>query len=207
MKKSKIVLLSFLLGLIIFVPHNVRAAETKKCIYSNNEVITIHANNTAEATSGKISWDKWKEKTGSELVCPKYIIMANPIGVGNDLKQIKKYAEKEKVNYYSLLKIESDTGSYLGTIPDDGSDNGSVAWLIKKILNYIKIAGPVLVLILTSVDYLRALIQSDDETMAKINKKLGTRLLLIVLLFLIPTLVNVILTLVGYDTSNTKSFE
>ena len=222
MKKSKIVLLSFLLGLIFLSPHNVKAIEAKKCTYGNNEVITIHTDNTAEAKSGLISWDKWKERTGKKLVCPKYIIMANPIGVGNDLKSIKKYAEEENVKYYSLTKTENvenssntsggnksgkNSGTYLGTIPDDGSDNGSVAWLIKKILDYIKIAGPVLVLILTSVDYLRALIQSDDETMAKINKKLGTRLLLIVLLFLIPTLVNVVLSLVGYDTSNTESFE
>ena len=64
-----------------------------------------------------------------------------------------------------------------------------------------------IVLVLTSVDYLRALIQSDDETMAKINKKLGTRLVLIVLLFLIPTLVNVVLSLVGYDTTATEDFK
>lgn len=222
MKKSKIVLFSFLLGLMILAPHNVKASEDKRCIYTNGEVITIHADNTATAKSGSISWSSWKKKTGNKIVCPKYVIMANPIGVGNNLIQIQAYAAKEKVNYYSLsstesVKSSSSTGksdgsetesskssnSYLGEV----SEEDSVAWLIKKVLDYVKIAGPVIVLVLTSIDYLRALIQSDDETMAKINKKLGTRLLLVFLLFLIPTLVNVVLSLIGYDTSNTEDFE
>ena len=223
MKKSKIVLFSLLLGLMIFAPHNVKAIEAKKCTYSNGEVITIHTDNTAEAKSGLLNWNSWKKKTGSKLVCPQYVIMANPIGVGDDLNQIKSYAAKEKVNYYNLTNTEeiknssnngnsngsgsgsgssNSSGSYLGKVSDDES----VAWLINKVLDYIKIAGPVIVLILTSIDYLRALIQSDDETMAKINKKLGTRLLLIVLLFLIPTLVKVVLSLVGYDTSSIEDF-
>lgn len=218
MKWSKLLPTIFLLGLILIIPHNVKAEEAKKCLYDNGSTITIHTDNTAEVSDGIISWNWWKKKNGNQLICPKYIIMSNPVAVRDSLEEAQKYSTQNKANYYKLVSSEivtksdnNDTQnnsgktseSYLGKVDDDDS----VAWLIKKVLNYVRIAGPVLVLILTSVDYLRALIQSDDETMAKINKKLGTRLLLVVLLFLIPTLVNVVLSLVGYDTSNTEAFK
>lgn len=218
MKWSRLLPTIFLLSLILFIPHNVEAEEAKKCLYDNGSTITIHTDNTAETADGMISWNWWKKKNGNQLICPKYIIMSDPILVRDSLEDAENYSTKNKVNYYSLVSSEivakSDNNntqnnsdgtseSYLGKVDDEDS----VAWLIKKVLNYVRIAGPVLVLILTSVDYLRALIQSDDETMAKINKKLGTRLLLVVLLFLIPTLVNVVLSLVGYDTANTEAFK
>ena len=65
-------------------------------------------------------------------------------------------------------------------------------------MNYIKILGPILVVILSSMDFVKAIIASDDESMKKAEKKLMIRLVLAVALFLIPTLVSVMLNIFGY---------
>ena len=81
----------------------------------------------------------------------------------------------------------------------DPSDPNSVAWLIQEVLNYIKILGPILVIILSSVDFIKVIVKSDDEAMAKAQKKLILRLILALLLFLVPTIVNAILGIFGYS--------
>ncbi len=91
---------------------------------------------------------------------------------------------------------ESDCESLLG----DPEDKESVAWLVQQILNYIKILGPILIVILSSVDFAKAIFSSDDDTMKKAEKKLMIRLVLAVMLFLIPTLVSVLLNTFGIST-------
>lgn len=85
------------------------------------------------------------------------------------------------------------TNSILG----DPTKEDSVAWLINEIMNYIKVLGPILVVVLSSVDFIKVIIKSDDEAMAKAQKKLILRLILALLLFLIPTIVNAILGIFG----------
>ncbi len=77
------------------------------------------------------------------------------------------------------------------------TDENSVAWLLQQILNYLKVLGPLLVLILSSIDFAKAIIVSDDETMKKAQKKLITRLLAVVILFFIPDLVSLLLQIFG----------
>lgn len=86
--------------------------------------------------------------------------------------------------------------SILGSTKDDES----VAWLLQQILNYIKILGPILVVILSSMDFAKAIMMSDDDNMKKAEKKLVIRLVLAVALFLIPTLVGVLLNIFGITT-------
>ncbi len=79
----------------------------------------------------------------------------------------------------------------------DPNDENSVAWLLQQILNYIKVLGPLLVIVLSAIDFIKVIIQSDDESMAKAQKKLIIRLLLAAALFFIPTLVTVLLNIFG----------
>lgn len=85
----------------------------------------------------------------------------------------------------------------------DPEDEDSVAWLLQQILNYIKILGPILVVVLSSLDFAKVIIQSDDEAMAKAQKKLIYRLILAAALFFIPTLVMVLLNLFGITSDPT----
>lgn len=100
---------------------------------------------------------------------------------------------KEDLNSYN----QSTTCN--GILGEPGNEE-SVAWLLQQILNYIKILGPILVVILSSMDFAKAIIASDDESMKKAEKKLMIRLVLAVALFLVPTLVSVMLNIFGYTS-------
>ena len=94
----------------------------------------------------------------------------------------------------------ADCGSSLLGNP---SDPDSVAWLLQRLLNYIKVLGPILVIVLSSVDFLKVIVKSDDDAMAAATKKLGYRLMLAGLLFFIPTVVQVLLGIFGITSDPT----
>ena len=87
------------------------------------------------------------------------------------------------------------------TLLGDPEDEDSVAWLVYLILNIIKVAGPILVILLSSVDFILVIVKSDNEAFAKAQKKLITRLVLAILLFLVPVIVQVILEVFGITGS------
>ena len=57
-----------------------------------------------------------------------------------------------------------------------------------------------MVVILSSIDFAKVIISSDDEAMGKATKKLGSRLILAAMLFFIPLLVEVLLDLFGFTS-------
>jgi len=101
--------------------------------------------------------------------------------------------DDEVIDYYDNEDC-SGSGSLFG---DPDADDESVAWLLQKLFNYIKIIGPVLIVILSSIDFARVMIDGDEKAMNGALKKLGLRLILAVLLFLIPTLVKFLLDIFG----------
>lgn len=80
------------------------------------------------------------------------------------------------------------------------NDPDSVAWLLQKLLDYTRVIGPFLVLVLSSIDYVKAILMSDDDSLNKAHKKLITRLLLAGSLFVLPTLVGVLLNVLGFTS-------
>lgn len=69
----------------------------------------------------------------------------------------------------------------------------SVAWLLQKLLNYIKILGPVIAIVLGTIDFVKAIITSDDDSMKKTEVKFVKRIIAAALLFFIPLLVEILL--------------
>lgn len=98
----------------------------------------------------------------------------------------------------NLVQIADCAGqnAILGNV----NDPNSVAWLLQKLLNYARIIGPFLVFILSSLDYLKAVFSSDDDSIKKANQKLITRLVLVVALFILPTLVSFLLNILGFTS-------
>ena len=81
----------------------------------------------------------------------------------------------------------------LGCVDDDKS----VAWLLQKILNYIKILGPTAAIALGTIDFAKAIIISDEENMKKTESRFIKRIIAAMLLFFVPLLVQIFLGLVG----------
>ena len=102
-------------------------------------------------------------------------------------------------NYNQDQECDGTDNSILGNV----NDENSVAWLLQMILNFIKILGPILVVLLSGVDFLIVIFKSDDEAMGKAQKKLAKRLVLAGLLFFIPLLVQVILGVFGITSNST----
>lgn len=89
------------------------------------------------------------------------------------------------------------------SILGDPNDENSVAWLLDKILTYATLVGMILVVVLSSIDFLKVIVNSSDDDMAKAGKKLALRLVFAVLLFFVPTITNAILDLFGFTSDST----
>ena len=89
-------------------------------------------------------------------------------------------------------------GNCKNTILGDPKNEDSVAWLLQQLLNYLRILGPMIILIMSAVDFAKAIVMGDDETMQKCYKKLIKRLLLAILLFFVPSLVTILLEIFGF---------
>ena len=97
----------------------------------------------------------------------------------------------------NFIENTINTAEVTKSVLGDPSDENSVAWLVQLIFNIIKIAGPILVVLLSSIDFIMVILKSDSEQFAKAQKRLITRLILALLLFLIPTIVQIILQVFG----------
>ncbi len=79
----------------------------------------------------------------------------------------------------------------------DTSDEGSVGWILMTILNYIRVIGPIAVVLLSSLDFIKAIMSSDEKAMKQAQSKLIIRLVAALALFLIPTLVGLLLDFIN----------
>ncbi len=119
------------------------------------------------------------------------------------------YVEAESTNIYinhatikNMVPDTSDRLSECESVLGDINDESSVAWLLQKLLNYIKILGPTIALALGSIDFVKAIISSDDEQMKKTEVKFIKRVVAALVLFFIPLLVSVLLGMFGITTDN-----
>ena len=110
-------------------------------------------------------------------------------------------------NSLNGLEVRYSMASCSDSLLGNPEDEDSVAWLLQKLLNMIKIVGPILVIVLSSVDFLKVIVKSDDDAMAGATRKLGYRLILAGLLFFIPTIVTAILQLFGITSDPTCGIE
>ncbi len=114
------------------------------------------------------------------------------VGTSNDPSQWNN-------NAYNQEQTCEGDNSILGSV----NDPNSVAWLLQQVLNYIKILGPILVVVLSSVEFAKVIVNGDDEAMGKAQRKLVTRIILAACLFFIPTIVEAALNLFGFTSDAT----
>ena len=68
------------------------------------------------------------------------------------------------------------------------------------LFNYIKIIGPILVVLLSAIDFIKAVLGTDEKAMKEAQNKLIIRLVAAVALFLVPTLVQLLLSFINAST-------
>ena len=108
------------------------------------------------------------------------------------------------------LNIPNGTQSCEGIFKVDANGNfeeNSFGWLLQKMLNYVKIAGPILVILFTMFEFAKAIIISDEEAMKKAQSRLVIRLVAVLALFLLPFLVEQALKLINGLSNPTCFFK
>lgn len=99
-------------------------------------------------------------------------------------------------------KLEGSELSSCESILGDVNTETDTAWLVQKLLNYLKILGPTIAIVLGSLDFAKAVINSDEESMKKAQGKFIKRIIAAVALFFVPILTQVLLGLFGITSDN-----
>ena len=108
-------------------------------------------------------------------------------------------AADDVINHYDEVQARKEQTSSMGQ--EIGCENlftmeeGSVGWILQRILNYIKIFGPILVILLSAIDFIKAIMSSDEKLMQSVQSKFIIRLIATIALFLIPFIVQLILNI------------
>ncbi len=104
---------------------------------------------------------------------------------------------------FSEVKAVETSNNYQVTFLADQSDEVCTGLLgenlkkdLEQILKIMRVAGPIIVVILSSVEYITALTSKDDDALKKTTQKLVTRLVLIIVLFFLPVLLNLLLSFI-----------
>ena len=94
----------------------------------------------------------------------------------------------------------SNFGHPIGCPDIINMEEGKLGWLLNTILNYIRVIGPVLVVLLSAIDFIKAIVGTDEKAMKEAQSKLIIRLVAAIALFLVPTLVQLLLSFINATT-------
>ena len=125
----------------------------------------------------------------------------------NRIESMEDYVDEtnEIINSLNNRRIDSiDTIDFNKKIECedifDTQTPGALGWMLVTILNYIKVIGPILVVLLSAIDFVKAVFSSDDKAIKEAQSKLIIRLIAAIALFLVPTLIQVLLSFINQTT-------
>lgn len=130
------------------------------------------------------------------LIFILFILLVIPVNI--EAKNIN-----DTTSLITVANINACEGSNTAMFGDI-NDSTSTAWLIQKILNYMKVLGPTIAVVFGSIDMVKAIITSDEENMKKAQSKFIKRILAAVALFFVPLATGILLSIFGLTTDNSK---
>lgn len=192
--------------------------EVEYDVTSNGSDITVDfkTNKTGTTTSTynfTNNLEKKNFKNGDEIVCPSNIYVV--YGMSGTKVTAKLYSEEKDNSVKAVLSTSSTdnnktiTGGTSSNTNNNNKTNGSSTTgktgcslfsddfieFMQLMLNYIRITGLVLTVVLSIMDYTKTIFSNDDKSNAKANKRFSTRLIVLALLFLIPSVLTFVLKL------------
>ena len=114
---------------------------------------------------------------------------------------INGVGHEDKSNNSNQSNTSKDSNNYNWGDPDgdctfifgDFSEKGTFGNMLRRTLKFIQYLGPILVIILTILDLVKAVASSDKDALTKLLKKTGKRMIYAVLLFIFPMLLDYVL--------------
>lgn len=102
--------------------------------------------------------------------------------------EVQRKYDNTKINYIS------DQGNYANC---DGLLTADAIDMIREVLNYFRILGPIALIIFVAIDFATAVISQDNDALKKAESRVTSRAIATALLFFVPTIIRVILGLDG----------
>jgi hypothetical protein len=121
----------------------------------------------------------------------------NPEGIGNRilLNTLEEYVKKQEKK--AKKEKEEKEATKCTYVLGDPNKDGSFANMMQKILNYIKIIAPILVVLLSGFDFAKNALTGDADEMKKATKKLGIRLACAVGVYLAPLITGFLINFIN----------
>lgn len=130
----------------------------------------------------------YKEATGTMKEYYDWFLKYN----SSVYNKVGKHDEKDDENKYAN-KCQYILG--------DPSKEGYFAYYLDMTFRFIKFAAPVILIVMSVIDYIKVVASSDADELKKVNKKTVTRIIFTLLIFLLPILISVLLRLLGLQGS------
>lgn len=112
-----------------------------------------------------------------------------------NMETVEAYSITSNEVVYSLA--EGDEKGCEGILGSP-SDSTSVAYFLQQIFNLIKYAGPILCIVLSVADFVKATASQDKDLLTKAASKTGKRIVWALVLFFVPVLIEFVFPLLGW---------
>lgn len=132
---------------------------------------------------------------------PASSIVDNNWETAEKLKEAAEESNKKEDEKQTALK-EEDVVDCHGIFGDPSKEDSTI-YMIQKVLNYIKVLAPLLVVLLSGIDFAKNAMSGDQDEMKKATKKLVTRLACAVGVFLAPFLTGFIINFINKTSRDT----
>lgn len=110
-------------------------------------------------------------------------------GSSTKLPEPDKLTKKSHITVNNIFQVVTNkitcTGALSNTLP-----------ILKDIFKYVRVAAILLFLVLTSFDYVKAIADSDQSAFQKANKRVVTRVLVLIAVLILPAIMNLIFAIV-----------
>lgn len=176
-----------------------------KFICSNNTTDTCNSTYNNEVKNAILN--------SGNFTCPQYLYGENIKVTGNKVTNfdiVEAGTSDDKVTSGGSSWERGDEFTDANWNNNIGCDDifsnepGSVGNILRTILGYIRVIGPILVVLLSAIDFINAIFGFDEKAMSNAQHKLIIRLIAVVALFLIPTLIDVLLDFINATTCTLK---
>ena len=122
---------------------------------------------------------------------------------GNDIqydeaKLINTLTTSYETTVYKNVKLDTETQFSCGTL-------GELADLVKTGYFIIEMVALVILVVFTVLDYAKVILSGEQDQMKKTNKRLATRLIVMVVILLLPALINFVLGVFNIEGFNSEN--
>lgn len=126
-----------------------------------------------------------------------FLLVAIVLSFSISFVRVELLSNEEKIvqlaKYNSNKEKEACEGLF-----GDPDDEESFAYLLQIVFTIMKFAGPLFCIVFSTIDFVKAIVADDKDALSKTVKKSLTRVVLALVLFFIPVVVDFAFPILGW---------